>query len=422
MNYILKQFYREWRFMLRQKYIVVLLACTLMISFFAVFNGMSEIRQQQQTIDRLKNADQIDRKGAQEKHNDIGSLAYYSFHLTYSTPSELAFAALGQRDIYPWKHRIRMLALEGQIYESDVQNAELAQAGKIDFVFVLSALSPLLIILLFHDLFAGERNSGRYDLLITTTKSWFSLWGSRITVRFLSIFVCLLLPFYVGAWIFYTQFLTVLIVTSVSFIYLIFWTLLSIWWGKKAQSAPRIASGLIGIWVLLAFVIPILGDLAINQGVNSPKGGDIVLKQREIVNGAWDLPKRATMNAFVSTHPEYKEYTSMQSEFEWKWYYAFQQVGDQSVATLSNEYRTVARQKYDLAGYVSLFSPPLLLQRILTNIAKTDALAAFQYEQEIREFHQKLRDFHYPFLFSKIEFNKADLSTLPNFEPVRAND
>jgi ABC-2 type transport system permease protein len=201
MNYILKQLSRELRFMLRQKYIVVLLICTFLISGFSVFSGLSEVSQQQQTIERLKEADEVDRKEAQAKYDDPGSLAYYSFHLTYLPPSELAFAALGERDIYPWKHRIRMLALEGQIYESDAHNAELAQAGKIDFVFVLSALSPLLIILLFHDLFANERTSGRYDLLVSTAKSLFALWGARSIVLFVLVLLCLMLPFYIGAWV-----------------------------------------------------------------------------------------------------------------------------------------------------------------------------------------------------------------------------
>ena len=51
---------------------------------------------------------------------------------------------------------IKMLVLEGQIYESDAQNAELAQAGKIDFAFVISILAPLIVILLLHDGFQAN--------------------------------------------------------------------------------------------------------------------------------------------------------------------------------------------------------------------------------------------------------------------------
>jgi ABC-2 type transport system permease protein len=423
MSYILSQLIREWRFMLRQKYILVLLGCTLVISGFSVFSGLSEISQQQQTIKRLKTADLIDRTHAQEKHDDVGSIAYYSFHLTYSTPSNLAFSALGERDIYPWKHRIKALALEGQIYESDIQNAELAQAGKIDFAFVISALSPLLIILLFHDLFANERTSGRYDLLVTTAKSSWALWGARAIVRFISMLLCLMLPFYIGTGLSGTESAHIGLVSIWCFLYLVFWTALSIWWGRNAHSAPRVASELIGAWVLLVFIIPILGDLAINKMVHSPKGGDIVLTQREAVNNAWDIPKAATMNAFAASYPQWKDNLAMQNMFEWKWYYAFQQVGDQIAAPISQDYRAAARKKYTLAGYVSLLSPPLLLQRTLTRLADTDAIAAFEYEQNIRDFHQSLREFYYEFLFSQSKptsdnFDKVQLETMPNFSDI----
>ncbi|QHJ12871.1 hypothetical protein FX988_03129 [Paraglaciecola mesophila] len=416
MSYMFTQLSREWRFMLRQKYLLVLLGCALLISGFSVLSGLNEVEQQQHTIERLKAADASDRTDAQHKHDEIGMLAYYTFHLTYSAPSDLAFAALGERDIYPWKHRIKMLAIEGQIYESDTQNAELTQAGKIDFVFVISALSPLIIILLFHDLFASERSSGRHDLLVTTAKSPWALWGARGAIRFIALFLCLMLPFYVGAWVSGTSLAAIGLVSLYCIIYLAFWALVSVYWGRNASSAPKVASGLIGMWVLFAFITPILGDLSINQLVHSPKGGDIVLTQREAVNDAWDLPKETTMDAFTATYPEWKEHVAMQSMFEWKWYYAFQQVGDQIAAPMSQEYREAASKKYQFAGYASLLSPPMLLQRLLTRLAETDAVAAHEYEQQVRDFHQALRLFHYPFLFAQGEFDKGELINMPSFD------
>lgn len=416
MSYLITQLSREWGFLLRQKYLVVLLLCSFVLSAFAIYSGLSEVNAQQQTIERLKVADQSDRAKVQNKQTDPGMLAYYSFHLTYSQPSNLAFAALGERDIFPWKHRINLLALEGQIYESDAQNAELAQAGKIDFVFVISALAPLVIILLFHDLFANERTSGRHDLLVTTAKSYFALWGARITVRFIAVMVCLMLPFLVGAFIAGASALDIVYVSLLCIAYLGFWTALSVWWGKKASSAPRVASSLIGMWVLFAFIIPILGDLAINKSVYSPKGGDIMLTQREAVNDAWDLPKSATMEPFIELYPALAPYTRMSSEFEWKWYYAFQQMGDVKAAKLSKAYRDAAEKKYDLAGVVSWFSPPLLLQRSLTRAADTDSIAAYAYEQKIRDYHQQLREFYYPWLFYKGDPTKTALENMPRFD------
>lgn len=418
---MIKHLAREWRFMLRQRYVLVLLLCSFVLSSFSILTGLNEVQSQRDTIARLSIADQTDRLETQDKYDDPGSLAYYSFHLSYSQPSSLAFASLGQRDIFPWKHRVRMLALEGQIYESDAQNAELAQAGKIDFTFVISALSPLLIILLFHDLLVSERTSGRHNLLVTTARTGFSLWGARAIVRFIALFGCLMLPLFIGAFLSAAAFVDVFIITIWSLIYIGFWVLLSIYLGKDAVSAPRIASTLIGIWALFAFVIPVLGDIAINSSVHSPKGADILLTQRETVNDAWDLPVQTTMQAFFAIHPSYKGYTKVNQGFAWEWYYAFQQVGDQAAKPLSEQYRQATNRKYKLAGYVALISPPMLFQRTMTSLAQTDAMAAIEYETQIRAFHKALRMFYYPWLFNTQEFDKERLSEIPAFDDFLQN-
>ena len=41
----------------------------------------------------------------------------------------------------------------------------------------------------------------------------------------------------------------------------------------------------------------------------------------------------------------------------------------------------------------------MLAQKLLSSIAETDTLAAMKYEQEVRDYHQALRQFYYPLLF-----------------------
>jgi len=68
-----------------------------------------------------------DRDHSLASQSDAGGAAYYAFHFTYDPPSSLAFVSRGIRDDLPWKHRVRMLALEGQIYETDSGNPELSR-------------------------------------------------------------------------------------------------------------------------------------------------------------------------------------------------------------------------------------------------------------------------------------------------------
>jgi ABC-2 type transport system permease protein len=124
------------------------------------------------------------------------------------------------------------------------------------------------------------------------------------------------------------------------------------------------------------------------------------------------------MQPFIKEYPALAPYIDMKSEFEWKWYYAFQQMGDLKAAKLSKAYRDAAAKKYELAGFVSWISPPSLLQRSLTRAANTDSIAAYAYEQQIRDYHQQLREFYYPWLFYQGDPTKAALENMPRFENI----
>ena len=111
----------------------------------------------------------------------------------------------------------------------------------------------------------------------------------------------------------------------------------------------------------------------------------------------------------------------MESSFHWKWYYAFQQVGDQQAAELSQAYRDSIVKKDDASGILSLISPPMLTQRLMLSLADTDVEASLAYEQSVRDFHGSLREFFYPLLFKKGDFNSQELVNIPTYSPNRAH-
>lgn len=411
---------RETKFLFQQKHLIAIFSVVFVLSVFAVWSGIKESQAQTETINRLLDKDNVDRESVVSKQQSYGMAAYYSFHLTYDEPSELAFAAMGQRDVYPWKHRVRMLALEGQIYETDSDNPELSFLGRFDFAFLVSVLLPLFVILLLHDLRSTEREAGRYDLLIATAKKQKNLWFARATVLSLALATALLLPFIVGSIITGAPVAEVGLIIILVVAHLLFWMLLTLGYNASqramTQSSAQIASVLLSLWLMVTVLVPVTSDLIIDETVNSPNGGDIVLTQREAVNDAWDLPASVTWDAFLSTHPQWQGKTQMDStSFEWKWYYAFQQVGDQKAEQLSQAYRDATQQKDELADLLSLLSPPMLTQRLMSSVAQTDTQAAMKYEQKIRDFHQALRNFYYPLMFNKAEYRLDAMAELPNF-------
>lgn len=406
---------REARFVLRDRAVLVWIVAVLCFSSFAVWSGLIEVRQQRETIAFLLDADQKDRSAEFTRQGDWGSAAYYSFHLTYDPPSDFAFAAMGQRDRASWKHRLRMLALEGQIYEHDPGNPELALTGRFDFAFFTAFVLPLILISLLHDLQASERRAGRFDLIVASAGGDESLWWWRAFLKSGGIFLATIVPLLIGAAASGTAFSTLAGAVALVGAYVLFWTLICLWFASFKKPAPVILASLIGVWILLGTVLPAGGRLIVNAVVPIPTGSDILMTQREAVNDAWDLPVEDTMAPFVERHPEWTGYTYTGDGFDWGWYYAFQQVGDQRVEHLSDAYTAGRLERDRLASLFAIAAPPAMLERLLQNLAGTDMRSMLAYEGGVRAFHAELRSFYYPGLFGGKSFDPDLLAELPQF-------
>ena len=336
---------RELRFLAKDRAALLWLGIALLVAALSVFLGLREVGAQRTTLNELIEMDRAEREVLTGQYRDWGNAAYYTFHLTYDSPSDFAFAALGQRDTSPWKHSIRALALEGQIYETDADNPDFALIGRFDFAFAASMLAPLLLILLLHDLRSRERTAGRYELLSATAASPGSPWLARASLRVGALMLCLIVPLWAGGLLAGTTASKLALASLIVVLHMGFW------WGVCAAvdrfgwSSPVNLTALVGAWLALAVAVPAGMKSAVEAAVPLPDGGEILLFQREAVNDAWDLPRSATMEAFVERHPEWAEHAqanqpfAWKESFEWEWYYAFQQVGDQKVEHLSRAYR-----------------------------------------------------------------------------------
>lgn len=410
---------REIRFALSESMVRWTLIVALVLSGLALLNGLHEINRQNEQL-ALLNAETVeDQSYVLPAQSDAGSAAYYVFHLTYDPPSDLAYAALGMRKEFTWKHRIRMLALEGQIYESDPGNPELSLLGKLDFSIVASILLPLLLIGLLYDLDARERRESRYELLCATSKKGKRVLLYRACARSVLLFSAIILPFIISIILSATvSFSALKIILSVA-LHSLFWLLVCRLVATRQIEGSTAAVTLFGVWLLLTSVVPVVGKYTGEKLFPVPNGGEILLTQRETVNDAWDLPKEETMTPFVEAHPGWKNDASIELPFEWKWYYAFQQVGDQKSEPLSTALYQGMSNRDEWMGFVSILSPPLLAERWINQTAKTDIPQHLHYINCVRKFHAELRKFYYPVLFGRVEYSNVLMEKMPQFEPCK---
>ena len=409
----------ELRLLLRARLTVIALALLAVLSVAAVVAGMAEVSRQRGAIAAIPTAQAEDIAAVADyvdRTKDAGSAAYYSFHPTWDAPSSLAFAALGMRDVSPYILRVRALGLEAQIYDGDTFNPELALPGRFDFAFVLVFLAPLFVIALFHDLVSGEREAGRLRTLTALPRGGASLMRRRTLLRLALLWAVLAVPFTVTAIVSGVGATAILLILFGMAAYLLFWIGLAALIGRLRWSSVANAATLAACWLVLVLIGPTLANVVINRAVPISQGAEIALAQREQVNHAWDIPRDETMRRFYANHSRWADSAPLGPEFHYKWYLAFHQNGDESVAEKVHVYRAALERRDATARALGWVLPSVGMQALLTRLAGTDLEAQLAYQDRIRAFHQRLRTFYYGYLFRDRPFGKSDFDFAPQFE------
>lgn len=408
----------ELRLFLRQRIAAAALLLMLFLSAAAVWTGMAEVSRQHDVIERIQpqQADDIAAVRAWvSRDGDAGNAAYYSFHATWDEPSALAFAALGQRDVAPFVLRVRALALESQIHEGENYNAEMALPGRFDWAFVLTYLAPLFLIVLLHDLKSGEREAGRLRILQVMTSGETLFWARRVGLRVGLIIAALCVPVVIGGLLSGASGLGLLTLVALASLYMLVWAGVCLLVSRRGMGSVANAATLAASWLTLTLILPALALLVINSAFPVRQGVELTLAQREAVHGGWDKPKDATMQAFFQHHPEWQGTAPVEGGFHWKWYFAFQHLGDLSVAAQVDAYRQGLEARDRWTRRISLLLPAVGMQVATHRMARTDLAAQLDYQDRIRTYHEQLRRFYYPYIFNGTPFRERDFDQAPRW-------
>jgi ABC-2 type transport system permease protein len=411
----------EWRLVLRAPVSALALGLLLLLASLAVLSGSWEVARQRDSLARLQvlQRDELAALAAKpQTARQAGNAAYYTFHATWNPPAPAAFMALGLTDSAPNALRVRALALQSQLHEGEAFNPALSLAGRFDLAFVLIYLAPLVLIALLHDLVSAERQAGRLGTLMALPGGDHRLWLRRAALRTVLAFACVAGPLVAGAVVNGMPAPAMAAALATVAAYLAFWAALSVIVASRGRGSASHATALVGCWVLLTLVLPALANAALARAVPAQQGVDLALAQREAVHAAWDRPPAETMDRFFRSHPQWRATAPLPAGFHWKWYYAFQQLGDESVAAPVAAYRDslLARQRWTVR--LGWLLPGVGAQAALHRLAQTDLEAQLAYQDAIANFHGRLRAFYYPYLFDELKFGEADFAAQPRFEPA----
>ena len=349
---------------------------------------------------------------------EAGELLYYLAFPAPQPPSPLSAVASGRAEVETASLRIRLLALEGQLYEHETLNPRLAAAGHLDLGFVLIALLPLFVIAITYDIVSGERERGTWQMARLFARPR-RLVAAKVGARMILVAGLVMSLALIGillagidadgraGW-----------AVALVALHTLFWFALCLGVAGGRRSSTTNAMILVGMWVALTFLAPAVLSLtnAILHPV--PEALELTVRQRQGYHEAWDLPKAATMDGFFEDYPQWSDQTVPEDEFTWAWYYAMNHRGDRAARDASRAYRDILTRRDEWARRWSLLVPPLATQIALDRLSSTDLGTQLAYQEAVRRYHERLKAHFQPLLFAAAPIAQVDWEQVPAFEPV----
>lgn len=413
----------ELKLLLKQRSMVALLLFSLALTALSLLNGWQNMQHIHKQISHAQQEEARRKQDFVHLHQhegslDAGEVGYYVFHNVYHRPAEWSFIALGNRLVTPYVQRIRLLGLQGQLYDGESHHPEYVMLGSFDYAFWLVFFSPLLCIALLHDLKAGEHQAQRLLFLQSLVASPRHFWLKRVLTRGLLIAATFTLPVILFAAIHALSILPLLQVLAISLLYILCWTILCAAFSlhARALNASFNALALASVWLLCCVLLPNLCQLWLHQQLPLQDGSQIALQHRQLVHGAWDLPKADTLEPFYALYPQWQHSAPVTDRFHWKWYFAFQHMADVHLQAQVTAREQSLLQRDHATQLLGMLLPSVWVQRSLENVAQSNVTHLLAHRQRITEFHTQLRHAIYPTLFDEKPLTTEAFRQLPMFD------
>jgi ABC-2 type transport system permease protein len=378
------------------------LALLLVLGFISLVVGRQfNQRQQQAQVDVIAVQQHDFPHHAALHHDDMGLLLYYLKFSVINQPRALTGLSIGQRDVNASVQSVTLRALEGQKYDAELTNPASLLLGTLDFSFVLIYLFPLLIIAFTYSIISGEKENGTWPMVAVQCPWLPGLVGKLFLIRLAVVLAVLLLVGGLAIPLLGIPPDSVFgLFLATSALYVLFWFSICFWVASLQRSSSLNASLLLGIWLVLLVLMPAAVNSYIQARYPVPEAQATALAQRKQVHEKWDRDRTATTESFYAHYPQFRQLPVADLPFDWRWYYAMQQVGDDESAGQARELRHKLQQRETASRLLAQFIPTLHTQLQLNELARSGLRTQLRFQDHTTRFHEKMRLYFYPRIFS----------------------
>jgi ABC-2 type transport system permease protein len=423
-------------------WVSAILAVTI---FFAVYNGKIAMTSKQNIIKDLKEeeAKRYDKFKSDFDSLNAGTkkakLAWYQDPRTPLTvgmfrnsgkyailaPAPLSFVATGQSDIEIFYSKVSYLSDILQANNVNFENPFNIATGQFDLAFVLVFLLPLLVIALTYNILSAEREQGTLPLLLSQPmqiRYWLSTkLAFRFGVLLFTIVTLLVLAFTVFDLDFiYIGFFQLLLAVV---LYTLFWFALSLFINLLGKSSAMNTLLLSLTWLLFVFIIPSIANMVATSIYPVPSRVELVNAKRRVEQET-ERNKQAVLAKFYQAHPQLVQKSEKEQTDQdyYREYVTLHEVIDEQVANVQQVFDNQLEEQQAFAHQFQYFSPAVLMQNALNEIAQTDSKFYKTFQKNIVAYQQKWKDFFKPKFINDEKMTVESFAQIPVYEPIKKED
>ena len=361
----------------------LLLVFALLVSFYSVWSGSAWQMAQQNSLDQY--VETVEEKSSEWRadltaiENGEGESSPYTarpmdiqlpaVHKTGAT----SHMAIGMTEIMPARlvisprrNGMSMIAP----YEFD--NPMTLLFGRMDFVFFVTIIAPLLLIALNFDVIASDRAQGLSKMLLSNPVTETTVIANRMIARSSILIFIVLLALIFGLTV--ADNLTFSDAASwvtLVLAYLFFWIGLIFLIVSQSQRGFSGLSKLVSLWLLFALIIPAASNSITTYLFPQPSKLELLSDARSATSEATKQTAELTQR-FLEDHPELTIGDDQVPGY-YRALFLSNSVVRESTQPIMKDFSESMKDREDLLDTLQYLSPTTILQRSLIAIAQTDS-------------------------------------------------
>ncbi len=343
----------------------------------------------------------------------------------------LAPVAFGQSDLLPNYYRITYRSKATFLDDGELENPWNLMTGRFDLAFVIVVLMPLVILALSYNLLSAEREQGSLSLLMAQPVTLRQIVAGKLAARsslvFGAVMAAGLVPLLVMRPVHGEAMLQWMWLACTVIVYGGFWFALAATINALHRSSAFNAVTLVGAWVVVVLVLPVLMNVAVQQASPAPSRTEFATQTRLVtIKGLNRYNELLAADYRYVAVPEVLRPTA-DGGFEVaprrRAHYLLARDVDAELDAMRDGFDRQLQKQQALVGRWAPLSPAVVAAESLAAVAGTDAARYLHFRRQVDEFHQRWKAFFEPRVLGSRAMTLQDLDALPAFswheQPMR---